>query len=163
MRGLRNLSPWTCSLVMAAFAAPAAAQGPDTEAAVRIMVTVPGALARFATAPAARDTSMGGRKLTTGRLVRFAGLGFLGGAAVGAAYGAADHPGLPHKGGDLPPVAEYLVEFAIVGALAGGIIAAATAPRERRTTVAPFLRAGVPHSPRERTPVGWGAKVSIRF
>lgn len=163
MRGLRNLFPWTRSLILTALAGPAAAQGPDTVAAVRIMVTAPGALASFATAPAARDTSMGGRKLTTGRLVRLAGLGFLGGAAVGAAYGAADHPGLPHKGSDLPPVAEYLVEFAIVGALAGGIIAAATAPRERRTTVAPLLRAAAPNSSRERTHWGWGAQVSIRF
>ena len=46
-------------------------------------------------------------------------IGALGGDAVGMAYSAAGHPGLPHLG-DVPPEWEHTPLFILDGGIAGG-------------------------------------------
>jgi hypothetical protein len=66
---------------------------------------------------------------STRRLIGGAGLGILVGGAVGAMYGAIDHPGLPHLfvGQDMPNVMEWVPAFALVGGIAGAVLGARTA------------------------------------
>jgi hypothetical protein len=66
---------------------------------------------------------------STRRLIAGAGLGVLVGGAVGAMYGAIDHPGLPHLfvGQDMPNIMEWIPAFAAVGGIAGAVVGARTA------------------------------------
>ena len=109
------------------------------------------------------DSSVVRRQVTAGRVLLFTGIGFLGGAALGVAYGAADHPGLPHKCCDIPPTLEYVLEFALVGAVAGGVLGALTAPRQARIQVIPYVAPRLRDSRDSRRHVQWGAQVSWRF
>lgn len=131
---------WCAVLLVALYGAPGqlAAQAPDSSASPP-------------------------RQLTAGRVLLFGGLGLVGGAALGMAYGEAGHPGLPHKCCDVPPFAEYLVEFAVVGAVAGGVIAVVTAPRQRRFAVTPRLVHVERDAANRRTRLAWGAQVNLRF
>lgn len=65
------------------------------------------------------------------------GLGFLAGAGLGVAYGAAGHPGLPHVGSDLPPEMEYVVPFTLGGVILGGILGANVKSEKWQTVTLP--------------------------
>jgi hypothetical protein len=123
----------------------------------------------FTTAPgslngqASDSTVSGSHRVSAGRMVLFGGLGLGIGAGLGALYGGAGHPGLGHKCCDIPPPLEYIVEFALVGAVAGAIIGAVTSPRQGRIVVAPYVMRAKGQGSINRTAVAWGVRVTLRL